>query len=117
MPKELVTQEAVHSAAYALKADAWPVTVRAVRDRLGGGSLRDIMIHLRTWREKDLRNCIAEGPVPNAIREQQMKAAIAGITALIREQSGAPDDASCPNRHRGSPSHPRWATGRRRRHD
>lgn len=49
MSKQL--EKSIHAAADALAANGVPVSVRAVRSEIGGGSFRDIGKHLVKWRE------------------------------------------------------------------
>ena len=53
MSMPLVTEQSVHNAADALKAEGKTVSYRAIRERLGGGSPDDILTHLRTWLAKE----------------------------------------------------------------
>lgn len=56
MSTPLVTEQSVHAAADTLKAEGKTVSYRAVADRIGGGSHRDLKIHLGSWWAKEAQN-------------------------------------------------------------
>lgn len=101
MANTFVTEQAVHSAADALKADGQAVTFRAVRSHLEGGSAREILFHLRTWREKETHKRSAEGRGRSAILDQYLRVESAKIAALFRERQ----DAGAARAKEGSAAH------------
>lgn len=100
MSTPLVTEASIHAAADALKAEGKTVSYRAVAARIGGGSHRDIKIHLGTWWAKEAKTPSAAASaattaveVDKQLRETGTK--IAGVfqrqlvseIARIREES------------------------------
>jgi hypothetical protein len=59
MMTPLVTEHSVASAADDLKKEGKAVSFRAIRDRIGGGSARIILAHLRTWSVKEANTLAA----------------------------------------------------------
>lgn len=59
MRPPLVTEASVHAAIDALLVAGKGITCLAVREQLGGGSLRDISTHVRSWRQKNFERVIS----------------------------------------------------------
>lgn len=111
MANTFVTEQAVHSAADVFRAKGQAVTFRAVRNHLGGGSAREILFHLCTWREKETHERSAEGSARTAILGQYLKEESIKIAALLRERQ----DAGAARAKDGSVAHSHGGSGDRRR--
>ena len=101
MPRDpSITQEQVNAAADTLVADGERATARAVRDRVGGGSMGTIVALLRTW--KALRSKpVASGQLSETVTKAllnyvhvEVASARAALQAKLDEAEGELDDVA-----------------------
>jgi hypothetical protein len=88
MINPLVTEQSGSGAANELQAEGKTVCYRAIRDRVGGGSPRAILTHLRTWSAKEANTPSA---APGAILktdevETYLREATERVEALLRRR-------------------------------
>lgn len=91
MSTPLVTEQSVHAAADALKTAGKTVSLRAIRNRIGGGSYRDIKIHLKTWWAKEANTpSSAVGAAATAVEvEKQLRESAAKVEATYQRRLNA----------------------------
>jgi len=99
-----ITPEQVHAAADAIKAEGGKPTLRAVRERLGTGSMGTINKHLQGWKAGQERQQAAELVIPPALQRAvldfmatELAAARAPLEAELAEQLQAVADLAAEN--------------------
>ncbi len=90
MQAPLVTEQSVHAAADALKKEGKTVTYKAIRDRIGGGSYRDIKIHWASWWAKQAKtsSAAASAATTAAEAEKYLREATIKIEAAFQRRLG-----------------------------
>lgn len=99
-----VTAEQVHAIADAIKAEGGKPTSRAVRERLGSGSMGTIVKFLQSWKAGQERRTVAELALPPALQrvvlefmETELAAARAPLEADLAEQLQTTADLASEN--------------------
>lgn len=99
-----ITPEQVHAVADGIKAEGGKPTLRAVRERLGTGSMGTIVKLLQQWRASQERQAVAELALPPALQRAlldfmsvELAKARAPLEAELAEQQQAVADLGIEN--------------------
>lgn len=99
-----ITENQVHAAANAIRAEGGTPTLRAVRERLGAGSMGTVSKHLQQWKAGQERQTSTELALPPALQRSvldfmatELAAARAPLEAELAEQQQTSVDLATEN--------------------
>ncbi len=99
-----ITENQVHAAANAIRAEGGTPTLRAVRERLGAGSMGTVSKHLQQWKAGQERQTSTELALPPALQRSvldfmatELAAARAPLEAELAEQQQTSSDLAAEN--------------------
>ncbi len=99
-----ITENQVHSVADAIRAEGGAPTLRAVRERLGAGSMGTVSKHLQQWKAGQERQTSKELALPPALQRAvldfmgtELAAARAPLEAELAEQQQTSSDLAAEN--------------------
>lgn len=99
-----ITENQVHAAANAIRAEGGTPTLRAVRERLGAGSMGTVSKHLQRWKAGQERQTSTELALPPALQRSvldfmatELAAARAPLEAELAEQQQTSSDLAAEN--------------------
>ena len=99
-----ITENQVHSVADAIRAEGGVPTLRAVRERLGAGSMGTVSKHLQHWKAGQERQTSKELALPPALQRAvldfmgtELAAARAPLEAELAEQQQTSSDLAAEN--------------------
>lgn len=99
-----ITENQVHAAANAIRAEGGTPTLRAVRERLGAGSMGTVSKHLQQWKAGQERQTSTELALPPALQRAildfmatELAAARAPLEAELAEQQQTSSDLAAEN--------------------